>query len=82
MLSAPQHTVCSPPTPGVLTLSLRTDQAGRGVAEGAQHGSDGQAQVLVAGVQRDGGEAQVRQAGSFLGANFDMRDLAGEMADI
>lgn len=58
-----------------LTLSFGADQAGRGVAERAQDGPHGQTQVLVAGVQSDRGEAQVRQAGSFLRTNFYMRDL-------
>lgn len=63
---------------GVLTLSLGADQAGWGVTERAQDGSDGQAQVLVARVQSDRGEAQVRQAGRFLRTDLHMRDLTGE----
>lgn len=59
----------------VLTLGLGTDQAGRRVTERAQNGSYGQAQVLVARVQSDRGEAQVRQAGSFLRADLYVRDL-------
>ena len=59
----------------VLTLSLGADQAGWGVTERAQDGSYGQAQVLVARVQSDRGEAQVRQAGSFLWTDLYMRDL-------
>lgn len=58
-----------------LTLCLCADQAGRGVAERAQDGSYGQAQVLVARVQSNRGKAQIRQAGSFLWTNFYMRDL-------
>lgn len=65
-----------------LTLSLGTDQAGWRVAEGAQNGSYGQAQVLVARVQGDRGEAQVRQTGRLLRTNFYMRDLAEETTDI
>lgn len=59
----------------ILTFSLGADQAGWGVTERAQDGSYGQAQVLVARVQSDRGEAQVRQAGSFLRTNLYMRDL-------
>lgn len=59
----------------VLTLGLGTDQAGRRVTERAQNGSYGQAQVLVARVQSDRGEAQVRQAGSFLRTDLYVRDL-------
>lgn len=59
----------------VLTLSLGADQAGWGVAEWAQDGSNGQAQVLVARVQSNRRKAQVRQARSFLGSNFYMRNL-------
>lgn len=35
-----------------LTLGFGADEAGRRVAEGAQDGADGQAQVLVARIQR------------------------------
>lgn len=59
----------------VLTFSLGTDQAGRGVTEWAQNGSYGQAQVLVARVQSDRGETQVWQAGSLLRTNLYVRDL-------
>ena len=61
--------------PHALTFCLRADQAGRGVAERAQDGSYGQAQVLVARVQSNRGKAQIRQAGSFLRTDFYMRDL-------
>lgn len=66
----------------VLTLGLGTDQAGWRVAEGAQNGSYGQAQVFVARVQGNRGEAQVRQTGRLLRTDFYMRDLAGETTDI
>lgn len=66
----------------VLTLSFGTDQAGRRVAEGAQNGSYGQAQVFVARVQGDRGEAQVRQTGRLLRTDFYMRNLAEETRDI
>lgn len=59
----------------VLTFSFGADQAGWGVAERAQDGSYGQAQVLVARVQSDRGKAQVWQAGGFLWTNLYMRDL-------
>lgn len=61
---------------GGLTLCLGADEAGRRVAEGAQDGSDGQAQVLVAGVQGHRGKA-VGQLRGFLWTDLHMRDLKG-----
>lgn len=58
-----------------LTLSFGADEAGRRVAEGAQDGSDGQAQVLVARVERHRGEAEVRQLRGFLRTDLHVRDL-------
>lgn len=58
-----------------LTLCFGTDQAGRRITEGTQYGTDGQAQVLVARIQRHRGKAQVGQAWSFLRTNLDVRDL-------
>lgn len=69
-------------TLGLLTLSLGADQASWRVAEGAQNGSYGQAQVFVARVQGDRGEAQVRQPGRLLRTDFYMRDLAEETRGI
>lgn len=66
----------------VLTLGLGTDKAGWRVAEGTQNGSYGQAQVFVARVQGDRGEAQVRQSGGLLRTDFYVRDLAEETIDI
>lgn len=61
-----------------LTLCFATDQAGCRVAEGAQDGADGQAQVLVTRVEGHRGKAEVRQLGRFLGADLHVRDLRGE----
>ena len=58
-----------------LTLGFGTDEAGRRVAEGAQDGSDGQAQVLVARVERHRSEAEVRQFRGFFWADLHVRDL-------
>lgn len=62
---------------GGLTLCFGADEAGRRVAEGAQDGSDGQAQVLVARVQGHRGKAKVRQLWGFLWTDLHMRDLKG-----
>ena len=58
-----------------LTLGLGADEARRGVAEGAQDGADGQAQVLVAGVQRHGGEAEVGHLRRLLRSDLHVGDL-------
>lgn len=61
-----------------LTLCFATDQAGCRVAEGAQDGADGQAQVLVTRVERHRGKAEIRQLGRFLRTDLHVRDLRGE----
>lgn len=58
-----------------LTLCFGTDEAGCWVAKRAQDGADGQAEVLVARVESDRGEAKVGQLRGFFRTNFHMRDL-------
>lgn len=58
-----------------LTLGFGTDEAGGRVAEGAQDGADGEAQVLVARVQSHRGEAEIRQLRGFLRTDLHVRDL-------
>lgn len=65
-----------------LTLRFGTDEARRRVAEGAQDGPDGQAQVLVARVQCHRGEAEVRQLWGFLRADLHVGDLREEEAEM
>lgn len=61
-----------------LTLCFGTDEAGRRVAEGAQDGSDGQAQVLITRVKSHRGEAKVRQLRGFFWTDLYVRDLRDE----
>ena len=58
-----------------LTLGFGADEAGRRVAEGAQDGADGEAQVLVTRVQSHRGEAEVGQLRGFLRTDLHVRDL-------
>ena len=58
--------------------SLGADEAGRGVVEGLEDPGDGQADVLVTGVQADGREAEVLKAGRLLGTHLDVGDLKRE----
>ena len=64
--------------PFSLTLGLGADEAGRGVVEGLEDPGDGQADVLVTGVQADGREAEVLKAGRLLRTHLDVGDLKRE----
>ncbi len=65
-----------------LTLCFGTDKAGRRVAEGAQDGSDGQAQILITRIKCHWGEAQVRQLRGFLRTDLHVRDLEDEKEEV
>lgn len=66
---------CQRAQPQFLTLSLGADEASRGVVEGLENTGYGQADVLIAGVEADGGEAQVLQLGGLLRTHLHVGDL-------